>query len=36
MSARSSFAPSWNFAPHGTWTFVPGVLHPVLQWEVAN
>ncbi|WP_250455948.1 filamentous hemagglutinin N-terminal domain-containing protein [Caballeronia sp. ATUFL_M2_KS44] len=34
MSTASSFAPSWNFAPGGTWTFVPGVSHPVLQWQV--
>ncbi|KXU93940.1 hypothetical protein CR51_28085 [Caballeronia megalochromosomata] len=36
MSTAASFAPSWNFGPGGTWTFVPGVAHPVLQWEVAK
>ncbi|MDR5741113.1 MULTISPECIES: filamentous hemagglutinin N-terminal domain-containing protein [unclassified Caballeronia] len=36
MSRASSFAPTWDFAPGGTWTFVPGVSHPVLQWQVRD
>lgn len=36
MSTASSFASSWNFGPGGTWTFVPGIAHPVLRWEVAK
>jgi filamentous hemagglutinin family protein len=36
MGMASSFPASWNFAPGGTWTFVSGVQHPVLQWQVAK
>ncbi len=36
MGMASSFAPTWNFAPGGTWTFIEGVSHPVLQWQVTK
>ncbi|MDR5856194.1 filamentous hemagglutinin N-terminal domain-containing protein [Caballeronia sp. LZ062] len=36
MGMASSFGPTWNFAPGGTWTFVAGVSHPVLQWQVGK
>ncbi len=36
MSMASSFGPTWNFAPGGVWTFIAGVSHPVLQWQVGK
>jgi hypothetical protein len=36
MRSASSFAPNWNFGPGGAWTFVAGVAHPVLRWQVAK
>jgi hypothetical protein len=35
MSMPSSFGPTYDFGPHGTWAMPPGGTHPVLRWQLA-
>ncbi|WP_327373437.1 two-partner secretion domain-containing protein [Caballeronia arationis] len=35
MSTPSSFGPTWNFTPDGTWVIPAGGTHPILRWQQA-
>ncbi|SAL38515.1 two-partner secretion domain-containing protein [Caballeronia telluris] len=35
MSTASSFGPTWDFSPTGTWVMPAGGTHPVLRWQQA-
>ena len=34
MSTPSSFGPSWDFSPTGTWAMPAGATHPILRWQL--
>ncbi|WP_244195533.1 beta strand repeat-containing protein [Caballeronia arationis] len=36
MGAASSFGPTWNFSPTGTWVMPAGGTHPILRWQQAT
>lgn len=33
MSMASSFGPTWDFSPKGTWVIPEGGTHPILRWQ---
>jgi hypothetical protein len=33
MSMASSFGPTWDFSPAGTWVIPEGGTHPILRWQ---
>jgi hypothetical protein len=36
MSTASSFGPTWDFGPAGTWVIPAGGTHPILRWQLGS